>query len=111
MLREFFLGFIGIHILYHASKEPVYGIGLMSELRRHGYDLSPGTLYPLLRRMQEAGYLRREQRVVEGRARKYYTATAEGRRVLSEARARIQELVEEVLEDGDRSEALDAREV
>ncbi|HLF07903.1 MAG TPA: PadR family transcriptional regulator [Dehalococcoidia bacterium] len=105
MLREFFLGFIGIHILYHAGKEPVYGIGLMNELRRHGYNLSPGTLYPLLRRMEEAGYLRREQRVVEGRARKYYTATAEGRRVLAEARARIEELVEEVLAEASPIEA------
>jgi len=42
--REFFLGFIKIHILYHASKEPIFGVGIVEELSRHGYYLSPGTL-------------------------------------------------------------------
>ncbi|MBI4757489.1 MAG: helix-turn-helix transcriptional regulator, partial [Chloroflexi bacterium] len=45
MLRDFFLGSIKVHILYHASQGPVYGIEMMEELRRHGYELSPGTLY------------------------------------------------------------------
>ncbi len=46
MLREFFLGFVKIHLLHHAAEKPVYGVALIEELRRHGYELSPGTLSP-----------------------------------------------------------------
>ena len=98
MLREFFLGFVKIHILYHAAEEPVYGLELIEELARHGYDLSPGTLYPTLHRLQEQGYLAREDRVVGGRRRKYYNITDKGQAALTEARHRIAELVGEVLE-------------
>ena len=99
MIREFFLGFIKIHILYHASKEPVYGAWLMRELARHGYELSPGTLYPTLHALQRAGYLTKEVRVIEGRQRKYYRITDRGQMVLAEARERIAELVHEVLDE------------
>ncbi len=60
MLRDFFLGFIKIHILHHAAQEPIYGLAMIDELRRHGYDLSPGTLYPILHSLERAGYLSRE---------------------------------------------------
>ncbi|MBI3972982.1 MAG: helix-turn-helix transcriptional regulator [Chloroflexi bacterium] len=98
MLRDFFLGFVKIHILHHAAQAPVYGLALIEELRRHGYELSPGTLYPVLHSLEAAGYLRREDRVVGGKVRKYYAATDEGRRALADARAKIWELVDEVLE-------------
>jgi PadR family transcriptional regulator PadR len=99
MLRDFFLGFIKIHILHHAAQEPVYGLALIAELARHGYELSPGTLYPLLHNLQEAGYLAREDRRIGGKIRKYYAITDAGRRVLEETRPKIAELVDEVLED------------
>jgi DNA-binding PadR family transcriptional regulator len=98
MLRDFFLGFIKIHILHHAAQEPVYGLALIEELRRHGYDLSPGTLYPLLHAMEDAGYLTREDRVVGGKVRKYYSITDAGRRTLADVRTKVVELVDEVLE-------------
>ncbi len=98
MLNDFFLGFIKIHILYHASKEPIYGVEMREELGRHGYQLSPGTLYPTLHRMERDGYLERQSRVVEGKVRNYYTITEKGRVALSEARGKIRELVNEVIE-------------
>jgi PadR family transcriptional regulator PadR len=101
MLRDFFLGFIKIHVLHHAAHEPVYGVAMIAELARHGYDLSPGTLYPLLHSLEEQGYLVREARVVEGRVRKYYVITEEGRAALQEAKRKIAELVHEVLEEED----------
>ncbi len=97
--REFFLGFIKIHILYHASKEPVFGVEIAKELTRHGYDISPGTLYPTLHRLEKEGYLKSASKVVGGKVRKYYQATAEGRRVLEGSTKRIRELVDEVLEE------------
>lgn len=97
MLRDFFLGFIKIHILHHAAQEPVYGLALIEELARHGYELSPGTLYPLLHSLQESGYLLRQERVIGGKVRKYYSITDEGQRALAEARRQIRELVDEVM--------------
>ena len=97
--REFFLGFIKIHILYHASKEPIFGVEIAEELATHGYDISPGTLYPTLHRLEEEGYLKSSSRVVGGKVRKYYQATAEGKRVLETSSKRIRELVHEVLEE------------
>jgi DNA-binding PadR family transcriptional regulator len=102
MLKYFFLGFVTIHILYHASKQPIYGVEMLEELGRHGYRLSYGTLYPTLHRLEREGYLSMEKRVVDGKVRKYYTATEQGLVVLGESRNKIAELVDEVLLDKDK---------
>jgi DNA-binding PadR family transcriptional regulator len=98
MLREFFLGFVKIHILHHAAEGEVYGLALITELRRHGYELSPGTLYPVLHHLERAGYLARVTRVVEGKVRKYYAITRRGSVALADVREKVGELVEELLE-------------
>lgn len=99
MLKDFFLGFIKIHILYHASRDPIYGVEILEELERHGYRLSPGTLYPTLHRLEKDGYLESRSKVVRGKVRKYYTITDRGLIALNEARQKIAELVNEVLLD------------
>lgn len=99
MFRGLYLGFIRLHILYHASHEEIYGLAMMQELQRHGYDVSPGTLYPMLREMEEQGYLHRQDRVVGGKVRKYYTATDLGVQALAEARGKLDELASEVLDE------------
>jgi DNA-binding PadR family transcriptional regulator len=100
--RHFFNGFIRLHVLYHAAKEPVYGAEIAEELVRHGYRLSQGTLYPTLHLLAELGYLASRTRIVGGRRRRYYRATAQGRRALAEARGKLLELVAEVIEDQDQ---------
>ena len=97
--REFFLGFVKIHILYHAVKEPIYGVDVMRELARHGYHLSPGTLYPTLHRMERDGYLSSNRKVVSGKVRKYYRATDAGKRMLEQSKKQILELVREVVDE------------
>lgn len=113
ILQDFFIGFVKMHILHHAAIEPIFGLAMMDELKRHGYDISPGTLYPILHQMERVGYLVREDRLVNGKIRKYYTATDRGEQVLIEARQKIAELVTEVVEskgpasivhDGDQME-------
>jgi PadR family transcriptional regulator, regulatory protein PadR len=99
MLRTFFLGFIKIHILHHASREPVYGLWLIEELQRHGYDMSPGTLYPLLHSLQEDSMLHSQDQVVGGKVRKYYRITAKGKKTLRQAREKASELLNELLEE------------
>lgn len=106
LLRDFFLGFVKIHVLQHASQAPVYGLSLIGELGRHGYRLGPGSLYPLLHGLEQAGLLARADRMVGGRIRKYYISTEEGERALHEARLKVRELVGEVLEgDGGHAHA------
>lgn len=97
--RHFFLGFIKIHILYHASREPIFGVWLAEELARHGYQISPGTLYPTLHRLEKDGYLRKMVKVVNGRERKYYQTTKKGELMLDKAKQQIRELVTEVIEE------------
>lgn len=98
VFRNLFLGVIRLHILYHASKEPVFGLSLIQELGRHGYQLSPGTLYPILHQMERSGLLFSEKAVIEGKYRKYYRATEEGKQALSQSRERIEELTSELNE-------------
>ncbi|RDY72513.1 PadR family transcriptional regulator [Halobacillus trueperi] len=97
VLRDFFLGSIKIHILYHASIEPIYGAFLMEELASHGYDISPGTLYPTLKQLHKDELLEKYEEKVEGKIRKYYVITDKGRQVLAEGREQVRELAEEIL--------------
>lgn len=96
ILRKLFLGFIQIHILHHAKKEPFYGTWMIEELREHGYDMSPGTLYPLLHDMEAKGVLSKTDKTVEGKVRKYYGITDLGQEVLDEARKKAYELFKEI---------------
>lgn len=101
VLRRMLLGFMRLHVLYHADKEPTCGAELMDELREHGYQVGPGTLYPLLRELLEAGHLRCKEVVHQGKRRKNYRATAKGRKLLAAAREKLQELVAEIVDDQD----------
>ncbi|MFC3039173.1 PadR family transcriptional regulator [Virgibacillus xinjiangensis] len=96
VLRKLFLGFIHIHILHHAKEEAIYGSWMLEELHEHGYDMSAGTLYPILHQMEEDGLLQREDVNVEGKIRKYYRITEKGDTVLQEARAKAYELFKEI---------------
>jgi len=98
IVRDVMLSFVRVHILHHAAQEAVFGLAMIEELRRHGYDLSPGTLYPILHAMEESGLLKCEHEVVSGKVRKYYTATPKGRRTLDELKTKIRELFGELFE-------------
>jgi DNA-binding PadR family transcriptional regulator len=97
MLRDIFLAFVRVHLLHHAAAERIYGLEMIEELRRHGYEMSPGTLYPILHGLEERGYLRSEQELANGKIRKYYRATAAGRKLLEQLKSKIRELEHEVL--------------
>jgi PadR family transcriptional regulator, regulatory protein PadR len=96
--RDLYSGLIRLHVLHHAAKEPVFGLGMMEELARHGYRISPGSLYPLLHGLEQKGYLRsREQR--NGKSlRKFYRATAQGRKALEASKTKVRELFRELME-------------
>ncbi len=96
MIRTFFLGFIRLHIVYHASKEPIFGLDMIRELGRHGYELSPGTLYPILHTLEKEGYLASKKQVVGSKVRKYYQATTSGIKALRQAIIKVNELIGEI---------------
>lgn len=96
---DLYAGLVRLHILHHAGEEPIFGVGIMEELRRHGYRLSPGTLYPMLHTMEQSGYLRAKPRAVNGKIRRTYVITAKGRRSLGAAKNKVKELFGELFED------------
>jgi len=97
--QDLYAGLIRLHILHHASKRPVFGLWFIEELGRHGYRLSPGTLYPLLHGLERKGYLRSTSERSGKSLRRLYQATRLGREVLLAARLKVSELFGELLED------------
>jgi len=96
--REILLSFWKVHILHHADEAPIHGQWIINELRRHGYEISPGTLYPLLSRLVRHGWLKCKTDKDGGRrARKDYRLTREGKNVLAIIREQIKELYVEVV--------------
>jgi DNA-binding PadR family transcriptional regulator len=88
-----FGGFVRLHVLSHAAREPIYGLALMQDLVRRGYRLSVGTLYPVLHGMEERGLLT-SQLVRVGRARRrLYRATPAGLAALSVGKERLRTLL------------------
>lgn len=96
-MREFQRGAVRLHILHHAAEAEVHGAWLTQELARHGYRISPGTLYPTLHRLEADGLLASKQRVIDGRTRRMYRATAAGKRALADDRRALAELARELL--------------
>jgi DNA-binding PadR family transcriptional regulator len=109
LIKMFFGGFVRLHVIYHAAKEPVFGVEMMEELARHGYDVGAGTLYPMLHQLERAGYLAAYTEVVSGKRRKYYRATKEGAAALESAKSKLRELVSEVLHDRPPVESIRAK--
>lgn len=95
--KRLFQGFICLHILHHAQKEPIYGTWMLEELAEHGYKLSPGTLYPILHSLEKENLLISFDENVEGKIRKYYKTTTEGDQELLEAQSYLRELIGEVI--------------
>lgn len=100
--REILLSFWKVHILHHAGEEPIYGQWIITELRRHGYEISPGTLYPLLQRLARHGWLDVTAQGSGRRSRRDYRLTPKGEKVLKLIRAQIRELYDEVVAEKEK---------
>jgi DNA-binding PadR family transcriptional regulator len=99
VVREFRRGAVRLHVLHHAAAGEVTGVWLSDELARHGYQISPGTLYPLLHILEADGLLVSRQLVENGRVLRYYRATRAGRATLAAARSALAELAGELLSE------------
>lgn len=96
--QDLFSGLVRLHVLHHAAEGGVYGHWMIEELARHGYRISPGTLYPLLHGLEEKEYLVSRKERSGGRTRRVYRATPKGREALDVAKDKVRELFQEILE-------------
>jgi DNA-binding PadR family transcriptional regulator len=107
--KGFHVDFIVLHILHHASEAPLYGLWMIEELAHHGYRLSASHLYPRFHRLERDGLLRRQDKVVEGKLRKYYRLTPRGRSYLKMQKRRLMELVGEAFRPAELRALLNKR--
>ena len=96
--RDLYSGLMRLHILHHAAEEPIFGLGMLEELGRHGYRISPGTLYPLLHGLERKGYIKATQMRNGKSLRKVYRATPLGRKALALAKLKVREFIGELFE-------------
>ena len=94
--QELLAGLVRLHILHHAAEGDIYGQWMIEELARHGYRMSPGTLYPLLHGMEKKGYLESRHERAGRSVRRLYQATPLGRKALALARDKVRELFGEI---------------
>lgn len=96
--KDLYGGLIRLHILHHAAEEPIFGLGIIEELRHHGYEISAGTLYPMLHGLEKKGYLTSHHERTGRRERRVYEITEQGRIALQEAKTKVKELFGELIE-------------
>lgn len=98
--RDLYSGLIRLHVLHHAVEGPIFGLGIIEELARHGYRISPGSLYPLLQGLEKKGYLRSTEQRNGKSLRRVYRATSLGRKALAASKSKVRELFYELVEGG-----------
>jgi DNA-binding PadR family transcriptional regulator len=97
MMHSFWQGMLRVFILHQAGQSPIYGGKLKKQLQEWGYELSPGSLYPLLHALEKANLLHSRVKIFKGRARKYYDLTDQGRVLLAELQEELAGIVAKVL--------------
>lgn len=80
LIQEIRRGGIVLVVLMALAREE-YGWSLRKKLAERGLEIEEGTLYPLLRRLEGQRLLSSRWRVENGRRRRYYRITEEGRRM------------------------------
>jgi len=95
--NKFFSSFIKVHILHHCEHEEIYGVWMIKELDEHGYNISPGALYPIFKNLEKDGLIKSREEQDGKVKRKYYRITPRGKKELVEIRIKLKELVGELL--------------
>ncbi|MGN0609412.1 MAG: PadR family transcriptional regulator [Oscillospiraceae bacterium] len=89
--KSLLTGSTGMLILRLLDEKAMYGYEMIETLEKRSdntFSLKAGTLYPLLHSLEQSGYVTSSESEAEnGRIRKYYTITDDGKNVLSQKRA------------------------
>lgn len=107
--KQLRVDFVELHILHHAEEQDLYGLWMIEELGEHGYKLNASQLYPKFHKLEREGLLKRFERVVNGKRRKYYRATAAGRRYFRQQKKKLMELAGEALSAAEIRKVLETR--
>ncbi|MBN2619163.1 MAG: helix-turn-helix transcriptional regulator [Spirochaetales bacterium] len=97
--KKMLLGFMQVHILIQAKKEPFFGLWMIDQLKNFGYEISPGTLYPILSKMESENLLIKDTKLINGKNRIYYSITESGIKVLDVAKDKAMLLFNELVEN------------
>ncbi len=92
MLQEMRRGLIMLAVLSQLGKQE-YGYALLKLLADKGLEVDQGTLYPLLRRLESQGLLQSAWNVEEGRPRRYYVISSEGKKLLPQLKSEWEAMV------------------
>ena len=84
-------GILDVCVLQAISKGESYGYKIISDLQGV-IEISESTLYPILKRLEAAGYLTTRTAEFSGRLRRYYKITSLGLKRLLEGRGDLQEI-------------------
>jgi len=94
--RQFLKGSISLLLLNLLSRGEMYGYEIFQEASRrsgNAFEFKEGTLYPALHQLEKKGQIRSAWRTAEnGRERKYYSLTPEGRKAAAEYEKQWQHL-------------------
>lgn len=96
--QDLYSGLVRLHILHHACEGDIFGLWMIEELGRHGYKLSPGTMYPLLHSLEGRGLLVSKEKREGKTYRRLYRATPAGQKALIAAKEKVRELFGELFE-------------
>jgi PadR family transcriptional regulator PadR len=105
MMHSFWQGILKFFVLHQAAQSPVYGGKLKKQLQDLDYDISPGSLYPLLHALEKAQLLKSRVKIFRGRARKYYDITDQGRAVLAELQEELADVMGRLLSSASNASA------
>ena len=92
-------GLVQVFVLHQAAQGSVYGVKLRKLLHAWGYDISAGRLYPMLHAFEQGRLLASRVKICQGRARKYYDITDQGRTLLAEVQQELGGIVTEILSE------------
>ena len=97
-LRQTMLkGILPAVILNMIEKQPMHGYQIITSIRRqyHVY-YGPSTIYPLLNKLEEEGYIKSEWNL-SGRPRKIYALTNKGKKYLDEAKTELRLITSSII--------------
>jgi PadR family transcriptional regulator, regulatory protein PadR len=97
MMQSFWQGILKFFVLQKIAQGPAYGGRLKKQLSECGYDISPGSLYPLLHALEKGSLVSSRVKIFKGRARKYYEITNQGRTVLAELQKELTHIMSKIL--------------
>jgi PadR family transcriptional regulator, regulatory protein PadR len=96
--RELYSGLIRLHVLHHAVEGPIFGLGMIEELARHGYRISPRASIRSSRGLRKKGASDRLSSGMASRSAEFIEPLRSARRCWQASKSKVYELFHELIE-------------